>query len=359
MACRRPRPGRVPAGRSRYGRPLRHAVTLRLAGLHAGDRSLVDLPLVGGPGTACSRAAYSQAPDRSPSAAPSDSPSPTASPSQSSSPSPGQGDDLLGMSDEEYYRSLDGDPTPRPPAPLDQQELKAARHLDAYWTPERLCETRPANDPDGPRLGDSRQGPAGPGHPGGRRQPPQAGRSRRLRAEERAPDRLSRRGEAARGLHGGHQEIPRQVRPDRLQRLHPGSSGSPFVANWDGRRGEVFGVIGGYPTGGHSPDTLRRDHASVIAAGSFGGNDWPDDLLVRWSDGELTRYGDGSATGVGHEYMSYPWLDHPLPGHQRPAGAAPPRPVPGSGHGGAGPTSASSRSSCSAHALYGDADEDL
>lgn len=54
------------------------------------------------------------------------------------------------------------------------------------------------------------------------------------------------------------------------------------------------------------PNGLWRDHASVVAAGSFGGNEWPDDLVVRWSDGEVTVYGDSSASGLGHEYMLVP-----------------------------------------------------
>ncbi|OLZ65529.1 hypothetical protein AV521_31190 [Streptomyces sp. IMTB 2501] len=59
------------------------------------------------------------------------------------------------MSDEEYYRSLGIDPTPRPPAPLDAEQLQEAKALDAYWTPERLRNARPLDDPDGARLGDT------------------------------------------------------------------------------------------------------------------------------------------------------------------------------------------------------------
>ncbi|MFI9649361.1 hypothetical protein ACIHAA_24065 [Streptomyces sp. NPDC052040] len=65
------------------------------------------------------------------------------------------------MSDEEYYRSLGIDPTPRPPAPLDAEQLREAKELDAYWTPERLRNARPLDDPDGAPLGDTNgTGPA-------------------------------------------------------------------------------------------------------------------------------------------------------------------------------------------------------
>jgi hypothetical protein len=33
----------------------------------------------------------------------------------------------------------------------------------------------------------------------------------------------------------------------------PGVSGGPFLRNFDGRRGDVIGVIGGYKTGGFCP----------------------------------------------------------------------------------------------------------
>ncbi|MEU9124295.1 trypsin-like peptidase domain-containing protein [Streptomyces sp. NPDC048506] len=108
-----------------------------------------------------------------------------------------------------------------------------------------------------------------------------------------------------------------------------GVSGGPFLENFDGRRGNLVGVIGGYQTGGRydhisyssqfDGDVLRLyrqavagsppdsdnplgdagtwSYATVMTSGRFhsasvrNGN---SDLIVRWSDGELTLYpGDG------------------------------------------------------------------
>ncbi|WP_411574211.1 trypsin-like serine peptidase [Streptomyces fradiae] len=51
---------------------------------------------------------------------------------------------------------------------------------------------------------------------------------------------------------------------------------------------------------------LWKSHAGPLSAGNYGGNNWPDDLIVRWSDGELTMYGDTSATRLGTEYQLVP-----------------------------------------------------
>ncbi|MGP9018867.1 trypsin-like serine peptidase [Streptomyces sp. BR1] len=110
-----------------------------------------------------------------------------------------------------------------------------------------------------------------------------------------------------------------------------GSSGAPFIANFNTntQTGDVIGVIGGYKTGGPTPDTsyssyfgtdiknlydsaVRGDkpatggilgkgetwkYARGIASGYFT-TESPDytssDMVVRWADGEVTLYiGDG------------------------------------------------------------------
>ncbi|MEV5876138.1 hypothetical protein AB0L75_18265 [Streptomyces sp. NPDC052101] len=356
------------------------------------------------------------------------------------------------MSDEEYYRSLGIDPTPRPPAPLDQQELKEARDLEAYWTPERLRDARPANDPDGPRLGDTRQGPepraashwtngfdnvgvfvytdvdgsenrfcsasvvdsptmslvvsaahclsdndrfknfgfvpkyndsADPKPYGvfraeknrvyvDRRYLTQGsvaaddvdfafvkvkrneknqvlatavGGGNRLKLV--GPGDFAQKNAHLIGYPGGAKR-PRDCTADtkkfrdRFVQIDcdgytPGTSGSPFLANWNGRRGEVFGVIGGYLTGGHSANTSYSSqfdadinrlyvqanndyepdqgshlggggtwkHAKAITAGSFDSGAAlystevrrtpAQDMVVLWDDGELSLYpNDGS-----------------------------------------------------------------
>ncbi|MEW2418077.1 hypothetical protein AB0953_30870 [Streptomyces sp. NPDC046866] len=47
-------------------------------------------------------------------------------------------------------------------------------------------------------------------------------------------------------------------------------------------------------------------HASVIALGEYGMNDWEDDLIVRCSDGEVTMYGKTQAGAIGREYQLVP-----------------------------------------------------
>ncbi|MFD6913539.1 hypothetical protein [Streptomyces virginiae] len=39
-------------------------------------------------------------------------------------------------------------------------------------------------------------------------------------------------------------------------------------------------------------------YARGFATGKYGGNQWPDDLIVRWSDGEVTKYTDIDAAGL-------------------------------------------------------------
>ncbi|MFE6398085.1 trypsin-like serine peptidase [Streptomyces alboflavus] len=39
-------------------------------------------------------------------------------------------------------------------------------------------------------------------------------------------------------------------------------------------------------------------HAKGIATGKYGGNKWPDDLVVRWVDGEVTKYTDVDGGGL-------------------------------------------------------------
>ncbi|MGW1378704.1 trypsin-like serine peptidase, partial [Streptomyces sp. NPDC002446] len=108
-----------------------------------------------------------------------------------------------------------------------------------------------------------------------------------------------------------------------------GVSGGPFLENFDGKRGDLVGVIGGYQTGGRydhisyasqfdddvfrlyrqavagaqpdapSPlgDATTWQHTKVMAAGRFHSGSsarGSGDLVVGWSDGEVTLYpGDG------------------------------------------------------------------
>ncbi|MEH0449951.1 MULTISPECIES: serine protease [unclassified Streptomyces] len=108
----------------------------------------------------------------------------------------------------------------------------------------------------------------------------------------------------------------------------PGVSGGPFLRNFDGKRGDIIGVIGGYKTGGsrddisyssqfdsdmvrlynqavndYEPDTPKGAdglgdaklwrHAMGAASGTFHTESQKfgdSDLIVRWSDGEMTLY---------------------------------------------------------------------
>ncbi|MFF3541405.1 trypsin-like serine peptidase [Streptomyces platensis] len=121
-----------------------------------------------------------------------------------------------------------------------------------------------------------------------------------------------------------------------------GVSGGPFLENFDGRRGSLVGVIGGYKTGGpydHTSytsqldeDTLRLfqqavtglppdpdpgtdtgtsmgtagtwTHARVMTTGRFhtaSVRNNVSDLIVRWSDGELSLYPGNGAYGFGKD----------------------------------------------------------
>ncbi|MGW1379015.1 trypsin-like serine peptidase [Streptomyces sp. NPDC002446] len=109
-----------------------------------------------------------------------------------------------------------------------------------------------------------------------------------------------------------------------------GVSGGPFLENFDGKRGRLVGVIGGYQTGGrydHTSYSSQFDddvfrlywqavngeqpdapnplgdagtwqHATVMTTGRFHSSSERDgnrDVIVRWSDGEVTLYpGDGT-----------------------------------------------------------------
>lgn len=48
-------------------------------------------------------------------------------------------------------------------------------------------------------------------------------------------------------------------------------------------------------------------HATVLAAGDYTDNDYPDDFIVRWTDGELSLYPDADETGLNREItLVYP-----------------------------------------------------
>ncbi|MEU4878681.1 trypsin-like peptidase domain-containing protein [Streptomyces sp. NPDC021608] len=108
----------------------------------------------------------------------------------------------------------------------------------------------------------------------------------------------------------------------------PGVSGGPFLRNFDGKRGDIIGVIGGYKTGGtrddisyssqfdadvvrlynqavndYQPDTPKGAdgmgdaklwrHATAATSGTFHTDSQKhgdSDLIVKWSDGEMTLY---------------------------------------------------------------------
>ncbi|MFI0786747.1 trypsin-like serine peptidase [Streptomyces lydicus] len=119
-----------------------------------------------------------------------------------------------------------------------------------------------------------------------------------------------------------------------------GVSGGPFLENFDGRRGDLTGVIGGYKTGGLSDNisyTSQFDedvfrlyrqaatdappdpepstgtsmgsagtwaHARVMTTGRFhtaSEHNNVSDLVVRWSDGELSLYPGNGAYGFGKD----------------------------------------------------------
>ncbi|MFC7303054.1 trypsin-like serine peptidase [Streptomyces monticola] len=115
-----------------------------------------------------------------------------------------------------------------------------------------------------------------------------------------------------------------------------GVSGGPFLENFDGRRGDLVGVIGGYKTGGlydHTSYTSQFDDdvsrlyrqavtdttpdtggglgdartwqlARAMTAGRFhpeGAGGPHSDLVVRWLDGEVSLYPGDGKFGFGKE----------------------------------------------------------
>ncbi|MFK8844581.1 trypsin-like peptidase domain-containing protein [Streptomyces sp. Ac-502] len=115
-----------------------------------------------------------------------------------------------------------------------------------------------------------------------------------------------------------------------------GVSGGPFIEDFDGQRGNLVGVIGGYKTGGQYDNisyTSQFDddaawlyrqaaadlpldgkytmggagtwqHARLMTAGSFHSasvRNNTSDLIVRWSDGEVSLYPGNGAYGFGKD----------------------------------------------------------
>ncbi|MFK8849690.1 trypsin-like peptidase domain-containing protein [Streptomyces sp. Ac-502] len=115
-----------------------------------------------------------------------------------------------------------------------------------------------------------------------------------------------------------------------------GVSGGPFIEDFDGQRGNLVGVIGGYKTGGQYDNisyTSQFDddaawlyrqaaadlpldgkytmggagtwqHARAMTAGSFHSASvrrGTSDLIVRWSDGEVSLYPGNGAYGFGKD----------------------------------------------------------
>ncbi|GLW14759.1 hypothetical protein Stsp01_15020 [Streptomyces sp. NBRC 13847] len=111
----------------------------------------------------------------------------------------------------------------------------------------------------------------------------------------------------------------------KCDRFRTGVSGGPFLDHFDGSRGNLVGVIGGWHTGGLSDDISYSSqfdddavrlyqqavadaepdepnllgsggtwqHATVMTSGSFhtaSVRDHVGDLVVRWSDGEVSLY---------------------------------------------------------------------
>ena len=124
----------------------------------------------------------------------------------------------------------------------------------------------------------------------------------------------------------------------KCEDFRTGVSGGPFLENFDGRRGNLVGVIGGYKTGGrydHTSYTSQFDedvfqlyrqaltgkpsspdpgtgtsmgsadtwtHARAMMTGRFhtaSVRNNVSDLIVRWSDGELSLYPGNGAYGFG------------------------------------------------------------
>ncbi|MFH8349923.1 trypsin-like serine peptidase [Streptomyces sp. NPDC018045] len=158
--------------------------------------------------------------------------------------------------------------------------------------------------------------------------------------------RLARESVTAVGYPGG-QKTPLSCTDDtrayagrfmeiRCDGYRAGVSGGPFLEDFDGRRGNLVGVIGGYKTGGlydHTSYTSQFDddatwlyrqavadlpldgkytmggagtwqHARALTAGRFHSasvRKGTSDLIVRWSDGEVSLYPGNGAYGFGKD----------------------------------------------------------
>lgn len=164
--------------------------------------------------------------------------------------------------------------------------------------------------------------------------------------------KLARKAVTLVGYPGGHR-TPLQCTNDttafqgrfmeiKCDGFRSGVSGGPFLENFDGRRGSLVGVIGGYKTGGlydHTSYTSQFDedalrlyqqaatgmpsdpdpgtgtgtsmgtagtwsHARVMTTGRFhtaSVRNNVSDLIVRWSDGELSLYPGNGAYGFGKD----------------------------------------------------------
>jgi V8-like Glu-specific endopeptidase len=83
-----------------------------------------------------------------------------------------------------------------------------------------------------------------------------------------------------------------------------GDNGSDLIVRWSD--GEVTLYPSVDEAGFHgekqlvAPNSTWANHAAALTAGRFGGNQWQDDLAVRWSDGELTVY-QNTGTTLGKE----------------------------------------------------------
>ncbi|MFE1342495.1 trypsin-like serine peptidase [Streptomyces sp. NPDC058733] len=85
----------------------------------------------------------------------------------------------------------------------------------------------------------------------------------------------------------------------------PGVSGGPFLRNFDGKRGDIIGVIGGYKTGGSKDDVSYSSQfdADVVRLYNQAVNDYPPDTptsIEGMGDAELWRHAVGAASGTFH-----------------------------------------------------------
>lgn len=93
-----------------------------------------------------------------------------------------------------------------------------------------------------------------------------------------------------------------------------GDNGSDLVVQWND--GEVTLYPSVDEKGFHGeqqlmPANATWTHATEITAGRYGGNQWQDDLVVRWSDGELTVY-QNTSTKLGKEIQAVDPKKNPL-----------------------------------------------